>query len=58
MPQYDYQCRSCENEFTVYLSMTEHEVQDRDHKIECPKCKSTDVRHLIESVYVTTSKKS
>ena len=58
MPQYEYRCQRCENEFTVNLSMTDHETQDRKHKIRCPKCQSTEVKHLIESVFVTTSKKS
>ncbi|MBI4622735.1 MAG: zinc ribbon domain-containing protein [Verrucomicrobia bacterium] len=58
MPQYDYKCESCKRKFTVKLSIIEHEEQDRKHKIKCPKCTSTEVRHLIESVFVTTSKKS
>jgi putative FmdB family regulatory protein len=58
MPQYDYHCENCENEFTLDLSITDHEQKDRKHKIHCPKCKSTMVKHVIQSVFVTTSKKS
>ena len=58
MPQYDYKCQSCKRRFTVKLSISEYVEQDRKHKIQCPKCNSTEVRHLIESVFVTTSKKS
>lgn len=58
MPQYEYKCQSCKREFTVNLSITEREEKARQHKIKCPKCASTDVKHVIESFFVTTSKKS
>ncbi len=58
MPQYDYHCEKCETEFTLDLSIGEHEQKDKQHKIRCPKCESTDVKHIIQSVFVTTSKKS
>lgn len=58
MPEYDYHCEECQHEFTVELSMAEHERKDREHEIRCPKCNSTAVRHLIGSVSVVTSKKS
>ena len=58
MPDYDYQCEACQSEFTVKLTVTEHVEKDRRHEVHCPRCDSTDVRHLIESVYITTSRKS
>lgn len=58
MPQYDYRCDRCRKAFTVSLSITEYEKRARGHKIKCPKCGSTAVRHVIESVFVTTSRKS
>lgn len=58
MPEYDYKCQSCEHEFTVHLTMNDHTEKDRRHEIHCPKCDSTEVKHVIESVYVTTSRKS
>ncbi|MDD3180978.1 MAG: zinc ribbon domain-containing protein [Opitutaceae bacterium] len=58
MPQYEYQCQSCKKKFTVTLSMAEYEEKARQRQIKCPKCSSTEVKHLIESVYVTTSRKS
>lgn len=58
MPDYDYQCERCKAEFTVHLSMNEHTEKDRHHEIQCPKCKSTEVKHLIETVYIATSRKS
>ena len=58
MPQYDYHCENCEAEFTLDLSIGEHEQKDKRHEIRCPKCESTEVKHVIQSVFVTTSKKS
>ena len=58
MPQYDYRCQSCKKKFTVKLAVSEHEKKARRHRIRCPKCDSTDVKHVIESFFVTTSKKS
>jgi putative FmdB family regulatory protein len=58
MPEYDYHCENCQKNFTVELSITEHEQKDRNHEIHCPKCNSTAVKHVIGSVSVVTSKKS
>jgi putative FmdB family regulatory protein len=58
MPIFEYECQSCGNEFALELSMAEHERKEKDREIRCPKCKSENVRHLMESVFVTTSKKS
>lgn len=58
MPEYHYECRSCGNEFTLELSIAEHEQKDKAGEIHCPKCESREVKHVIESVFVTTSKKS
>lgn len=58
MPQYDYRCERCHKAFTVSLSISVHEQQARRHRIKCPKCGSTVVKHVIESVFVTTSRKS
>ena len=58
MPDYNYQCQSCKHEFTIHVSIAQHTEKDCQHRIRCPKCYSTDVKHLIESVNVTTAKKS
>lgn len=58
MPEYDYHCESCRNDFTVDLSINEHERKDKNHEIRCPKCNSTEVKHVIGSVSVVTSRKS
>jgi len=56
MPTYGYECRKCRHQFSVFTSMEEHE-KDQE-KVRCPKCDSKDVKHLVESVFVTTSRKS
>ena len=58
MPEYDYHCENCQNGFTVDLSITEHERKDRAHEIHCPRCDSTEVKHVIGAVSVVTSRKS
>jgi putative FmdB family regulatory protein len=58
MPHYDYHCESCDREFTVSHSITEHTRKDEQREIRCPHCNSQDVKHLIHSVFVVTSKKS
>jgi ribosomal protein L37AE/L43A len=39
---------------TLTLAVEEHQKK----KVRCPKCKSESVKHLIASVFVTTSRKS
>jgi putative FmdB family regulatory protein len=56
MPVYEYECKKCGHQFSVVLSMEAHE-HDKD-KVRCPKCNSKEVKHLVESVFVTTSRKS
>lgn len=58
MPQYDYRCENCRKEFTVVLSLAEHDAKDKKHRVRCPKCDSVKVRRVIQSVFVTTSRKS
>ena len=58
MPEYDYRCEDCGHEFSVHLSMSDHTEKDKEHAIHCPKCDSENVRHVIHSVNVFTSKKS
>jgi putative FmdB family regulatory protein len=58
MPQYDYHCEKCAHDFTVDLSISEHAEKDKNREIHCPKCDSAHVTHVIQSVNVTTSRKS
>jgi putative FmdB family regulatory protein len=54
MPTYEYQCKKCGREFSLTMAMGEHGKK----KVRCPKCKSQNLKHLIASVFVTTSRKS
>lgn len=38
MPNYDYHCNNCNNNFSLFLA-----IKDRD-QAECPKCHSTNVK--------------
>ena len=54
MPIYEYTCRKCGADFTLALSLKEHETK----KAKCPKCKATDVERVFSTAQVITSKKS
>jgi len=54
MPDYDYECKKCGHQFSAHMSIEDHDKE----KIQCPKCKSKELRHLVEPVFVTTSRKS
>ena len=59
MPDYDYECKACGHQFSVALSIHEHETDEHEKKkVQCPKCHSTELKHLVEPVFVTTSRKS
>jgi putative FmdB family regulatory protein len=58
MPEYEYRCANCKHEFSLGLSIAEHDRKARDREIRCPKCDSADVKQVFGSVFVTTSKKS
>lgn len=54
MPVYEYGCRDCGKEFTLVLSLRDHDRR----AIKCPGCKSSKVEQLVASCQVITSKKS
>lgn len=58
MPEYEYKCQDCGEQFTVRESVSHREELDRQHEIHCPKCNGTQVKRMIEPVFVTTSRKS
>ena len=58
MPNYEYECKTCDNQFTFESSIAEHERKQRRGELYCPRCGSDDIIHRIQSVFVTTSKKS
>ena len=58
MPEYLYKCESCGKPFSVFLSLAEREKKERRKEIQCPKCKGTNVEHLVEPFYAKTGRKS
>lgn len=54
MPQYDFTCDQCKKEFTLNMSISDHDKR----KVECPKCKSKKVIQQVSSFQTKTSKKS
>lgn len=54
MPTYEYRCEDCGHEFTVVLSLSEHDKA----KQPCPKCRSENVQQAVSAVSVKTSRKS
>lgn len=54
MPTYDYECKKCGHHFSRVMSMHDHDKK----KVQCPKCKSEELKHGVEEVFVTTSRKS
>ena len=54
MPTYEYRCERCQEDFTVHMSISEH---DRGG-IKCPKCGGTEVAQRYSTFYAKTSRKS
>jgi putative FmdB family regulatory protein len=55
MPTYDYICKDCSKEFTVYFSIKEFEAKPT---IKCPHCESANVHKELSVFTAKTSKKS
>ncbi len=54
MPTYEYQCQSCQKEFTIIQSISEH----GKNPVQCPECRSAKVKQLMSIFTAQTSKKS
>ncbi len=54
MPTYEYLCKKCNEKFSVFMTISEHDKK----KVRCPKCKSTQVEQQVFSFFAVTSKKS
>jgi putative FmdB family regulatory protein len=54
MPSYDFVCGKCKKKFSLTMSVSEYEKK----KLQCPKCKSKEVKQQISSFQTITSKKS
>lgn len=55
MPAYEYECKDCQRDFTVFLSLKE---LDAKPVIKCPHCQSDNVQKIFSGFYAKTSKKS
>jgi putative FmdB family regulatory protein len=55
MPSYEYICKDCQRNFTVFLSIKEFEANP---KIKCPHCESDHVEKQVSGFFAKTSKKS
>jgi len=54
MPSYDYRCLKCNKEFSIILSIREHD----QNKAKCPKCGGKKLEQLITHFMTKTSRKS
>jgi len=54
MPTYDYRCESCGKNFSIHMSIADHDKG----AISCPDCNSTGAVQLYSSFFAKTSKKS
>jgi putative FmdB family regulatory protein len=55
MPAYEYVCKDCGKEFTVYISLREFEAHPL---IKCPQCGSKKAERKYSGFFAKTSKKS
>jgi len=55
MPAYEYVCKDCNHEITVFLSLKEFESKP---KTKCPHCGSDNVQKKLTGFFTKTSKKS
>lgn len=55
MPAYEYTCKDCNKDFTVFFSIREY---DSKPKIKCPHCGSDNTQKKITVFFAKTSRKS
>jgi putative FmdB family regulatory protein len=55
MPAYEYGCKDCSKDFTVFLQIKEYESNP---VIKCPHCGSDNVQKKLTGFFTKTSKKS
>lgn len=54
MPLYEYVCRKCRKQFGEVLTVKEHDTK----KVQCPRCNSKDMQHVIEPFFAKTASKT
>jgi putative FmdB family regulatory protein len=57
MPAYEFQCRSCGQQFERTMHVDEYE-RAREQQIDCPNCGSKDVVTEVTTFEVQTSRKA
>ncbi|MEW6585646.1 MAG: FmdB family zinc ribbon protein [Nitrospirota bacterium] len=55
MPAYEYTCKDCSKDFTVFLTIKEYEAKP---KITCSHCQSDKVEKKLTTFFTKTSRKS
>jgi putative FmdB family regulatory protein len=55
MPAYEYDCKDCQKDFTIFITIREYEEKP---KIKCPHCDSDNVHKKITGFFAKTSSKS
>jgi putative FmdB family regulatory protein len=55
MPSYEYTCKTCKKDFTVFLTIREIEGKP---KVKCEHCKGTNVVKKLTSFFAKKRKKS
>jgi putative FmdB family regulatory protein len=55
MPAYEYVCKDCGKDFSLFLTIKEYEAQP---KIKCPHCKGVRAERKISGFFAKTSRKS
>lgn len=54
MPTYEFYCEECKSNFTLTISISDHEKKN----FTCPGCKGKKLKQQISSFQTVTSKKS
>jgi putative FmdB family regulatory protein len=54
MPTYDDRCEKCGEEFSVILTVSEHDAR----QVSCPKCKGKKLGQLVSGFHAITARKS
>jgi putative FmdB family regulatory protein len=55
MPEYEYTCKKCKKDFSVFLSLKEIEKKP---EIKCSHCGSDSIQRKITSFFAKTNSKS
>jgi putative FmdB family regulatory protein len=58
MPTYEFKCKDCGAEFEVDLSLSEQELEKREHMVKCTACGRTNLEQEVSFVQVQTERKS